>query len=166
MLGYVDDVLGDLTFELEDCGRNAMKPRESADRAGLGVEITGTERAVSLAEVGAWMRECGDIDVIFYQFRTDFQVCVGDPFRPRAQRLKHFPPDRKYEPQPGCTVRSYYSIPAVGMPHGMARPRTPGIGPPADRLWRSDLGENWPSSLTGRASGRCVPSATSKRCHR
>ena len=74
-----------------------MTHLKSADRAGLGVGTIGTERLVSLEEMVVWMRECGDVDVIFYQTRTNFQVCVGDPFCPRAQRLKHFPPGRKHE---------------------------------------------------------------------
>jgi hypothetical protein len=68
-----------------------------ARTARLGAGATATDRPVSLQEVVAWMRECRELHVVFYQTRTNFQVCVGDTACPRAQRLKHFPPDRKDE---------------------------------------------------------------------
>lgn len=50
---------------------------------------------MSLEQVMAWARKSGDVDVIFYETATSFQVCVGNPLYPHAQRLKRFPPDRK-----------------------------------------------------------------------
>lgn len=52
---------------------------------------------MSLAEVVDRVRESGDVFVTFYETAGYVRICVGNPFRWRAQQLKRFSRDRESE---------------------------------------------------------------------